>query len=383
LALLAVTSIAAASRFRNRRIIFGLEIVNMTSTIEKILDLGRWAPSGDNTQNWRFEITGEEHVIVHGFDTRDHCVYDLDGHPSQISLGALLETISIAASGYGMRVDCTRRVNVDDLHPTFDLHFVNDSAVHPDSLISSIQSRSVQRRPLKTRPLTGSEKQSLEAAVGASYQLQWIEGFAPKLQAAKLMFNNAKLRLTMPEAYEVHRDVIQWNARYSEDKVPDQALGADAMTVRLMRWVMQSWKRVEFFNTFLAGTWAPRIQMDFIPSLACAAHFVIKARREPKTIDDYVAAGRAVQRFWLTVTELGLHMQPEMTPVIFSRYVKNGLRFSRLENMFVRAQDLKNQIDRLLVADSTFPVFMGRVGAGSAPESRSIRLPLSRLMKIR
>jgi hypothetical protein len=44
------------------------------------------------------------------------------------------------------------------------------------------------------------------------------------------MFRNAKLRLTMPEAHRVHKAVIEWNARYSEDRMPDQALGADPMT---------------------------------------------------------------------------------------------------------------------------------------------------------
>ena len=59
--------------------------------MEQILDLARWAPSGDNTQPWRFEIIDALTVVVHGFDTRDHVVYDLDGRPSQISLGALLQ----------------------------------------------------------------------------------------------------------------------------------------------------------------------------------------------------------------------------------------------------------------------------------------------------
>ena len=57
------------------------------TTEEKILDLARWAPSGDNTQPWRFEISGDLQVVVHGFDTRDHCVYDLRGHASQLALG--------------------------------------------------------------------------------------------------------------------------------------------------------------------------------------------------------------------------------------------------------------------------------------------------------
>jgi hypothetical protein len=353
----------------------------MTSTIEKILDLGRWAPSGDNTQNWRFEIVDASQVIVHGFDTRDHCVYDLDGHPSQISLGALIETISIAASGHGLRVDCRRRTDVADIHPTFALSFVPDTTIQSDTLIPSIEKRSVQRRPLSTRALTANEKRALEDAVGANFYLQWLEGFGAKFKAAKLMFANAKLRLTMPEAYTVHRDIIEWHARYSEDKVPDQALGADAMTVRLMKWVMQSWERVTFFNTYLGGTLAPRIQMDFIPSLACGAHFVIKAKQELVTIDDYVAAGRAVQRFWLTVTQLGLFMQPEMTPIIFSRYVKHGLRFSKTANMFEMAQKLEEQVNTLIDTRTSHPAFMGRVGAGNAPFARSLRLPLARLMK--
>ena len=50
----------------------------MTDLARSILDLARWAPSGDNVQCWRFEIVGERHVVVHGFDTRAHVVYEPD-----------------------------------------------------------------------------------------------------------------------------------------------------------------------------------------------------------------------------------------------------------------------------------------------------------------
>ena len=74
-----------------------------------ILDLARWAPSGDNTQPWRFEISDDYHVVIHGNDTRDHCIYDLRGHASQLALGALLETVNIAASRYGLRTEARSR----------------------------------------------------------------------------------------------------------------------------------------------------------------------------------------------------------------------------------------------------------------------------------
>ena len=348
--------------------------------MEQILDLARWAPSGDNSQPWRFEIIDGLKVVVHGFDTREHVVYDLDGRPSQISLGALLETMSIAASVHGLSMQVRRREDFPDTTPTFDVQFFADSTRRLDPLVASITERSVQRRRMSTRALTQSEKKTLEESVGTDYRILWLEGFQHRFRTARLMFRNAKLRLTMPEAYRVHRDAIQWCARFSEDRVPDQALGIDPFTARLMRYVMVSWRRVEFFNTYLAGTWAPRIQMDFIPSLACAAHFVIKAQRKPTSVDDFVAAGRAVQRCWLTLTQLGLFQQPEMTPLIFSSYVRNGIRFSTVAKLEIMARKLEVATKEMVGMDADCAVWMGRIGASSSPAARSTRRPLDQLM---
>jgi hypothetical protein len=265
--------------------------------------------------------------------------------------------------------------------PTFDLDFEPSGVVQPDPLMAAITRRSVQRRPMRQRALTAAERAALSAAVGAGHELLWLETLGERWRCARLMFANAKLRLTMPEAYEVHRDIIEWDARFSASRVPDQALGVDAMTTRLMRFVMHDWRRVAFFNRYLAGTWAPRIQMDLVPSLACAAHFVLHARQAPRSIDDYVAAGRAVQRFWLTVTQLDLAMQPELTPLIFARYVREGRRFSSAPGMQELAARLAGGLAGLVgapIADSA--VFMGRVGAGPQAQARSLRRPLADLM---
>lgn len=350
------------------------------SVVEQILELSRWAPSGDNTQPWRFEIIDELNVVVHGFDTRDHCVYDLDGRPSQISLGALLETMSVAASAHGLVTEMRRRAELSDRTPTFDVRFVPSSDGHIDPLVGSIARRSVQRRAMSVRPLTADEKHMLETSVGSDYRISWFESFRDRFLAARLMFSNAGLRLTMPEAYRVHCDVIEWNARFSEERIPDQALAVDPLTARLMRFVMRSWQRVEFFNAYLAGTWLPRVQMDLIPGLACAAHFVIRARRKPIAVDDFVAAGRAVQRLWLTATQLGLFQQPEMTPLIFSSYVRRGIPFTTVFKLQIKARHLESEARRIVGADIDLAVWMGRIGAGAAPVARSIRRPLNQLM---
>ncbi|WP_223272293.1 nitroreductase family protein [Sulfurirhabdus autotrophica] len=353
----------------------------MSGKLEAILELARWAPSGDNTQPWRFEKVSDNHLVVHGFDTRDHCVYDLDGHPSQIAIGALLETIAIAASGQGLTAIFQRRLNLPETTPTIDVQFELNSQLKPNELIPYITQRSVQRRPLHMRRLSPIEKNALEAAAGNDFQIFWIEGFSNKLSTAKLMFANAKLRLTIPEAYEVHRSVIQWNSQYSEDKVPDQAVGLDPLTLRLMRWVMQSWQRVSFFNRYLAGTLAPRLQLDLIPGIACAAHFALIARQEPESIDDYISAGRALQRFWLTATKLDLQLQPEMTPLIFAAYTRQKIQFSQTSGAMETAISLAKQLKNLLGNSTRRAVFMGRIGAGLAPKARSLRLAPNRLRK--
>lgn len=344
-----------------------------------ILDQARWAPSGDNTQPWRFEIVSPSHVVVHGHDTRDHCVYDLDGRPSQMSLGALLETLRVAASMHALRADVRRREDLPDTTPTFDVRLVPDPEVTASPLAAVIEKRSVQRRPLSTRPLCAAEKAALEQAVGPAYEIVWIEGFAGRFAAARLMFRNAKIRLTLREAWEVHRSIIDWGRRFSEDKVPDQALGADAVTLQLMRFVLGSWERVRFFNRFLAGTWGPRLQMDLLPGIACAAHFALRARRVPVTVDDWVDAGRAVQRFWLTCTWLGLQKQPELTPLVFARYVADGVRFTAQPEGIELARGLVDRLVRLVGHPPGELVWMGRVGHGPMALSRSLRLPLERL----
>ena len=351
------------------------------TTLEAILDAARWAPSGDNEQCWRFEIVADDHVVVHGYDTRHHCVYDLDGTASQIGIGALLETMTIAASRFQFRIEATRVVDSPIEHPRIAVRFVKDAGLAVDPLSTSIETRSVYRRALATRALTRREKEALSASVGPDFDVAWYEGTAQKWVMARLLFASAKIRMVIPEAYAVHCEAIAWGAKFSDDRVPEAAVGLDPMTAVLMRWVMRSWQRVLFFNRFLAGTWVPRIQLDMIPALACAGHFVLVGKKPSRSIDDYIAAGRAVQRFWLTATSLGLQLQPEVTPLIFARYSRGGIAFTTIDAARAMASAITNRLDQILGrARATNAVFMGRVGAGSPASSRSLRLPLDRLM---
>ncbi|MCB1850346.1 MAG: ThiF family adenylyltransferase [Gammaproteobacteria bacterium] len=350
------------------------------SAVENIIDLARWAPSGDNTQPWRFEILDKDRFLVHGSDTRDWCVYDLDGRASQIAVGALLENISIAATGEGLTTSFVLREDAPEAQPVIEVQLSHGAAagsavVTPSPLLPFIKLRVTQRRPLSSRPLRKSDREELEASVGPGYRVVWVEGKEPKRVMARLLFRNAHIRLTIPEAYQVHRRIIEWNAQFSSDRIPDQAIGLDAVNLKSMRWAMQSWKRIVFLNLFFAGTLLPRVMLDLIPGMKCAAHFMIVADQEPDSLQDYLDGGRALQRFWLTATRVGLQFQPEMTPLIFSRFVREGRRFTSDSKAVITAERLKQKLESLIGKEHLdSAVFMGRVGYGNYPVSRSLRL---------
>ncbi len=349
----------------------------------KILELARWAPSGDNTQPWRFELAADGWIVVHAFDTRRHCVYDLAGRASQLSVGALLETIRIAASAHGMTAHVVRRVDCSDEAPTFDVRLASSPGLHIDGLHACIRTRSVQRKRLSRRPLDATAKAALSAAVGSRHRVVWFEG-SDRLRLAWLAVRSAKIRLTIPEAYVVHRDIIAWDTNFSADRVPDRALGASPASLASMRWAMASWARVHRMNRFFGGTLLPRIELDLLPAICCAAHFAIVADKAPLGIDDYVDAGAAVQRFWLTACSLKLQLQPQYTPLVFAAYARDHVQFTARSTgsaAAARAVEIERMLSKLLgKTDAEAAVFLGRVGAGPAAAARSVRLPLDRLM---
>ncbi len=349
--------------------------------IHRILDLARWAPSGDNQQPWRFEIRDDHNIRIHAQDTRHHCVYDLEGHASLLAIGALLENIRIAASPHQLS-PIVRKLgtNLPGAH-RWEVEFRSDQAVPPDPLVAFIPLRTVQRRAMRRRRLTMLEKHALEAAVGDEYEILWFEGFSERLKIAQLLFASAKLRLTLPEAYATHAAVIEWRSQFSETKVPDQAVGLDPLSTRLMEWALVSWSRVAFLNKFLAGTLLPRLQLDLIPGLACGAHFWLLAKCPPQREEDFIQGGRAWQRLWLTATGLGLGHQPEMTPLIFGGYARRVICFSASPEAMPAAVALRRKLEHLRTPEiSARAIVMARIGEGPIPRARSHRRPLSALL---
>lgn len=347
---------------------------------ESVLDLARWAPSGDNTQPWRFVVRSDTEIEVHGYDTRSHCVYDLDGAASQFAHGALLETIALAATRFGAKAET--EVATADIggHVVYRVTLAATPGVQEDPLVPFITERVVQRRPMAPKTLSPSARSALEQAV-APWTIVWMDTCPKRWRMAALNAFSAHIRLTIPEAFAVHKATIDWSTTLSEDRMPSSALGAPWFFEPVMRSAMSSWERVDFLNRYLGGTVMPRILLDWIPGLCCSSHFALLGAAQPRTVTDFVNAGRATQRFWLTAAQQGYQLQPLYTPLVFANYAREQRNFTSVNAARARASRVLTRLEGIFGFESARrAVFLGRVGPARAVKGRSLRLPLARLI---
>ena len=353
--------------------------------IEKILDLARWTPSGDNAQSWRFALTGEDSLLITIADESGGNVYEFnDGQPTLLAAGMLLETMRIAASQYGRAISWNYQGRAVDGH-LIEVTLPRDPNVTPDPLAAAIKTRSVHRRPYRRTPLTAEQQAELRATLGPELEIHWFEGWKNRWRVARLNGLATDIRLRIPEAYRVHQRIIDWDRDFSPTGVAASSIGLDALTLKTMRWALKDWSRMERLNRMPAATLAARLQMDYLPGLGCGAHFLIAAPdldldavRDPATL---LRFGQCLQRFWLTAERLGLVLQPSLSPLCFASYGRQNTAFTADAGLRAKAVALNDELRKLAPAPTSL-LLLGRIGYPSRKgvQPRSVRRPLQELL---
>ncbi len=355
------------------------------NALERILETARWAPSGDNSQPWRFEPTGECSVRVHLQDQSAHDVYDFDGRPTLLSGGMLLETMRLAASreGRGFEFERTR---VEGDRCQIEVAFPIQHGIDSDPLIDFVRARSVDRRPYRISNLTEIQRRALEATLGDDLEIRWLTTLEERLRFARINATCSAVRLRLPEANAVHERVLDFRHGSSVEGIPIGALGLSALMQRAVRLGVEH-PDVANFVTRIAGTGAPSLEFDILPGIFCSAHFFVTSkarlhREHAHAATELLRAGMRLQRFWLRVTSLGLALQPSVAPLSFAYHAEHGRSFSHVPGCDEGTQRLVRELRELSGTDSEHFVFAGRVGVPQvkAPSARSLRRPLSELL---
>jgi molybdopterin/thiamine biosynthesis adenylyltransferase/nitroreductase len=353
------------------------------TTIEEILNLARWAPAGDNAQPWTFQIVDDETALVHIRHDPANVYEYRHGEPTWLSAGMLLETMRIAATVWQRGMLC--EPGSPEAPASMTARFPLTEGLAVDPLASFVSLRSVDRCAYSRRPLSAAEKTTLETCLGGRLRIDWHEGLRSRWRMARLSALATAIRLRCPEAFAIHRRLIDWDNAQSPAGIPARALGLSRSTLRLMGWGMRRWQRTRWINRF-GGALAAAGQMDYLPGVFSAAYFVLR-RPPPSTgkaasVAELLEMGRAIQSFWLTATRLGLAMQPALATLAFAHYGTNRMTFSSEPGLSGRAERLARDFGVTLEVDPNEVIFLGRIGEPNQrlPTHRSVRLPLADLM---
>lgn len=260
-----------------------------------IRDLVRYAalaPSGHNTQPWRFQITERELAILPDF-TRRTPVVDPDDHHLWVSLGCAAETLAISANQLGRGGE----LNLGSPGSDRLIYSLGSDRRREPELFASIPHRQSTRSVYTGQQATAAQLDLLtKAAQVGGVAISLVT--APKMlvQLGELVASGNKAQWADPAFV---RELRQW-LRFN----PHAALahGDGLFSAASGSPVLPSWLGPTLFNlTIDADDDNAKYRKQLISSAGVAIFAGAKADPE-----HWISVGRAAQRFLLQATALGM-----------------------------------------------------------------------------
>lgn len=339
--------------------------------IEKIADIARWAPSGDNSQPWRFEFLDPLTMNIHSFNLSKSTVQDFQGNYSQFSLGALFENLRIAATKEGQLF--IEQLSSDPKHLIYKAT-LKKVASQLDPLFNSLLNRCTNRFPYSLKAISYEDKQNLAEQLDTGWKLNWFDSINDKIKIGSMLF-------TFDLAAEPEiSGIIEWNCKSSKFRLADETLGLSPLNLWVARNIFSSKTRIEWFYKRLGGKYSSAMLGFFIPAIRSAAHFTLESSSPLKTPADFIKAGEQFERVWLKASQLGLSLQMESGPVIFSRYIREGMQpYPEIEKQ-QHLIKLNRKFDAFFKERAENIVMISRIGYANPPKAKSDRHSLKDLI---
>lgn len=262
-----------------------------TTDFKFLIEYARKAPSGHNTQPWKFE-NSDDRIIIHPDFTRALPVVDSDNHALYISLGCALENLVIAANQKGY--ESTVQYPMDP-QSGITIQFKKSDAVPSDDLFNFISKRQVNRNKYSESKISDDQLQKLHSSFsfdGISLTLlngsEEFDSIIPLIiEGNNLQFGNKQF---------VH-ELTSW-IRYSKseaEKTKD-GLWTAAMGLPNMGKLIGNFVMRKFVS---AKSEAKRLKkiLEHTQGLAIFS-------ADENNVVSWIETGRAFQRFGLTATKL-------------------------------------------------------------------------------
>jgi len=293
----------------------------MQQQIRDILNLAVFAPSGENSQPWRFAMK-DNLLYVFNIPTRDNPVYNYRQRGSYVAHGALLENINIIAPTKGLlaNIKLLPTAGADNLVAIVE--FVN---VEPkeNKLASIIKIRTTNRKKYSETLLTDNQFLQIQdvAKDFPEVSVKFITLAEEKNKLAHIFSMNDRVMLEHQPLHDAVFDHICWTAE--EEKKKKTGLYLKTMELpppqqfvfKLLKYVIVA----KFFKKIGLTKFIATENAKVYGSGPLFIAFIINNEDL-----NYIKLGMLMQRLWLNLTAIGLSAQPlAALPYLFDR-INNG-----------------------------------------------------------
>ena len=337
--------------------------------ITNIIKAGISAPSGGNSQPWKFEVRGDEITVI-ALPLKDHPVLNFRYRGTWVAHGALIENIKIAASEYGYEARIDIFPDKTDKNVVAHILLVK-SEIKPSILYESITRRVTNRKPFALAPLTASERSELLGAKG-ELDAEVILKEKPEelMSLGKAMSVNETVMLENNLLHSLFFKEVVWNEREEREK----GGGLLVKTLELkppQRFMLGLCRRWLVMNLLNKLGMARLIAKDNAKVYASAAAMgVIVVRDDDQA---FVTAGRAMERIWLMATHMGLSFHLITGILFFSQKLNAGEthEFSNEHINMIKAAHEK--VASIFEVKTGVIALLFRVGHDGEPSARSLK----------
>jgi nitroreductase len=274
----------------------------------EIGDLIRYAtlaPSGHNTQPWRFRVGADRIEILPDLERRTAAV-DPDDHHLFVSLGCAIETLALAARAH----ERPGEIRFDDTGDGSAILTFGGGPAAEAALFDAIPRRQSTRGDYDGRPVGPADLRALAlAAETEGVDVVLMAGRAQIDQIRDLVVAGNSTQMADPAFVRELRSWLRFSPREA------MATGDGLFSATSGSPVLPAWLGPHMFDlSFKAGAENDRYARQLRSSAGVA---VFVSARDDRA--HWVAAGRACQRFALQATALGLKVAFVNQPVEVAR----------------------------------------------------------------
>jgi nitroreductase len=340
----------------------------MKNDIDRILNLAVKAPSGDNSQPWRFEVT-ENVIYVFNNPAKDLSLYNHKQIANLVALGTLIENITVASCSLGYTNEVTLFPDKDDLNLIGKIAL--EKNLIPDSKISEVLSRrSSNRRPYDGRKIPEKILSKLRSVSKEEGQIQFFDDKIKINELAKILSLNEKILLENRNLHSTLFSHVTWNKK-DDDK--NHGFYIDTFEFnpiqKFLFKLLSNWQLSVFFSFFGISNLIS-FENQKIYRTSSAFGLIVMPTGDNK---DYIKTGIILEKLWLLATELGLSIQPTTGVNFLMKRIMDG-NFNDMHRGHIEL--IKTSYQKLLTVcniKNGIITFVFRIGHAEPPSGRTTR----------